>query len=65
MPKIILIVVLAAAICSSESINISGAVVDSAGKGIAGATVLLEKAKLSTQTNESGLFTLTETVMTI
>ena len=60
--KIFLPIVFAISICSSESINISGTVNDSSGKGIAGAIVLLEKANISTKTDEFGVFTLTGTV---
>jgi uncharacterized protein (TIGR02145 family) len=55
---VFLALTVAASICSSQSINISGSVTDSSGKGISGATVLLEKAKIATETDKNGFFSL-------
>ena len=63
--RIFLAIGFVVSVCSSANVNISGSVTDSAGKGIAGALVLLEKAKISTTTDENGIFTLTGIVGTI
>ncbi len=44
---------------TAQTINISGVVQDTGGVGIAGATVKLEKANLSTTSGTGGVFTLT------
>lgn len=55
---------IAASFCNSETvaINISGAIVDSSGKAVAGAEIRLERAKISTKSDENGVFTLTGSV---
>ena len=62
--KMFLSMAIAAAVCNSETvaINISGAIVDSSGKGVAGAEIRLEKGKISTKSDENGVFTLMGTV---
>jgi uncharacterized protein (TIGR02145 family) len=57
--KCILALYLGATLCAAQTINIRGTVKDSAGDGIPGATVKLEKADLSTTTGADGSFTLT------
>ena len=50
---------LGATLCTAQTINIGGVVQDSAGAGIVGATVRLEKANVSTSSGAGGVFTLT------
>jgi hypothetical protein len=57
---ILLIGVLSASLCSAQSINISGRVLDSAGVGIAGAIVKLEKGGQQDTADASGIFRLTD-----
>lgn len=60
-----LAITFAVSLCSSQTINISGIVVDSTGTGIAGATVTLETAKITTTTGPNGNFTLNGTIVSI
>jgi uncharacterized protein (TIGR02145 family) len=56
--RIFTAVCIVASICAAQAINIRGTVKDSAGAGIAGATVKLEAASISTTTGSDGSFTL-------
>jgi hypothetical protein len=58
--KTLLAVYIGASVCTAQSININGIVKDSAGIGIPGATVKLEKANLTTTTKTDGSFTITD-----
>lgn len=53
------VLIIIVSLCSAQVINIRGIVKDSAGVGISGATVKLEKAKFSTTTSNDGSFILT------
>jgi uncharacterized protein (TIGR02145 family) len=57
--KTVTAICLGATLCAAETINIRGVVQDSGGVGLAGATVKLEKANLSTTSGAGGVFTLT------
>jgi uncharacterized protein (TIGR02145 family) len=60
--KTVTAICLGATLCAAETINIRGVVQDSGGVGLAGATVKLEKANLSTTSGAGGVFTLTGSV---
>jgi uncharacterized protein (TIGR02145 family) len=63
--KAFISIAFAVSLCSSQSINISGVVKDSAGVGISGAVISLEKAKISTTTAANGSFLLSSTQTSI
>ena len=56
--KTVTAICLGATLCTAQTFNISGVVKDSAGVGIVGATVKLEKANLTTTSGAGGVFTL-------
>jgi len=56
--KTITAICLGVTLCTAQTIKISGIVKDTAGVGISGATVKLEKADISTTTGTNGTFTL-------
>lgn len=56
--KIVLALFTGASLFASQTINLSGTIIDYAGAGITGATVKLENANLSTTTDKEGKFTL-------
>jgi uncharacterized protein (TIGR02145 family) len=57
--KIVTALCLGAMLCKAQTINISGVVQDAGGVGIAGCTVTLENASISTTTGVGGTFILT------
>jgi uncharacterized protein (TIGR02145 family) len=64
MKKIITVICLVAACCAAQTINIKGIVRNTSQEAIAGATVRLEIAGLSTTTGPDGSFTLNGTMNT-
>lgn len=60
--KTLTLICLGATLCTAQTINISGMVIDTGGVGIPGATVMLGKADIFTTTGADGSFTLTDSV---